>query len=224
MAIYTLSDLHLAQSVDKPMDIFGDNWVDYHEKILENCTYLLTTDDTLVIPGDISWASNLEESLSDFLFLDKIRAKKIISKGNHDYWFSTKKATENFLNKNGIYNIQILHNNSFLVEDIYICGTKWYGSDGGDITQWRKMKNREQERLKISLESAKGDYEKVVFLHFPPCDDRSMFDILTHHGVKRVYYGHLHNEKEVNSITKHARGIDFCNVSSNILKFFPKKI
>ena len=165
MAIYALSDLHLSFGVkDKPMDIFGDKWTNYEEKIKENWNQKVKEEDTVIIAGDISWAMYLEESLEDFRFLNKLNGTKIILKGNHDYWWTTVTKMNNFLEENNIENIKFLYNNTIELENYMICGTRYWGYDE-ETEDNEKVFKREIERAKLSLEAAKNQNEEkeIIF-------------------------------------------------------------
>ena len=115
--IYVIGDLHLSLSTNKPMDIFGGNWDNYDEKIKQNWNKKINNEDTVILPGDLSWAMYLEESIKDFSYLNSLPGKKILLKGNHDYWWDTVTKMNKFLKKNNFENIYFLQNNSFLIED-----------------------------------------------------------------------------------------------------------
>ena len=110
--IYTIADLHLPLGIDKPMDIFGSRWENYVQRLYDNWQSLVTDDDTVVIPGDFSWATYLEQAERDFDFLDSLNGRKIILKGNHDYWWTTMSKLNKFIDDKGYKNISFLHNNS----------------------------------------------------------------------------------------------------------------
>ena len=224
-----MGDLHLPFGRQKPMDIFG-GWENYTERIEKNWNSVVGEDDCVVIPGDISWAMSIEEALPDFEFISRrLRGRKIISKGNHDYWWTTLKKMNGFLQTNGFDNIRILHNNAFEECGIAICGTRgWFYELEEPGSHTEKMRNREAGRLETSLRAA-GEREKICFLHYPPlytgykCEE--MLRLLQQYDVKKCYYGHLHGG------TAHARavqgerdGTEFSLVSADYLRFRPKKI
>jgi len=113
MAIYAISDLHLSLGIGKQMDIFGDNWIKHEEKIRENWISKVKENDLVLLPGDFSWAMYLEETVKDFEFINNLPGKKLLLKGNHDYWWSTKKKMEDFMKSEGFETIKILHNNHY---------------------------------------------------------------------------------------------------------------
>ena len=225
MAVYAISDLHLSSSVNKPMDVFGPMWENYVER-LKLGFGVLTENDITVIPGDISWAMSLREALLDFKFIDALPGKKIIAKGNHDYWWETVTKTKRFFSENGIESIDILHNNAFEVEGIAICGTRgwFYEEESGNS---RKIYEREIGRLKASLEAGQklGAEHLVCFLHYPPvcsgyeCDE--ITDMLCEFGVERCFYGHLHGYGHKSAFEGIHKGVDYRLISADYLAFEP---
>ncbi|MFA6308810.1 MAG: metallophosphoesterase [Clostridia bacterium] len=155
MSIYAIGDLHLAQSIDKPMDIFGVKWLNYMEQIKESWGKKITDADTVIIPGDISWATYLEEAVLDFKFIDLLPGRKIILKGNHDYWWTTMTKLESFLKENNFNTLEFLQNNSFEIENNYLCGTRGWKCPGDDdfSDEDKKIYERELQRLELSLKS-----------------------------------------------------------------------
>ncbi len=225
--IFAISDLHLATSVDKPMDVFGDGWSDFENRLEQNWKKLVGVGDTVVIPGDISWGMTMEEAISDFAFLDKLPGKKLIGKGNHDYWWTSGKKMEEALQKAGITSIEFLHNNAFLSDGIAMCGTKGYMWDTDETKeQNEKLLKREYLRLELSLNAAKKlGGEPVVFLHYPPLTvnhkNNDMINLMLSHGVKRCYYGHIHGPGHRSAYQGDYMGIDFTLISADYLKFNP---
>lgn len=223
MSLFVISDTHLSFSTDKPMDIFG-GWNDYVSRLEKNWRAIVSQEDTVVIPGDISWAMSLEQTREDFAFLHNLPGRKIILKGNHDYWWTTKKKMDTFLDENGFDSIMILHNNAYLCGDFALCGSRGWFFDAGVADQ--KVLLREAARLERSIEAAEQTgLEVIAFLHYPPimgnqrCDE--IFDVLIKHGVKRCYYGHLHGESN-RMITKvTVEGTSFELVSADFLQFCP---
>lgn len=230
MAIYTISDLHLPLGTYKPMDIFGKAWDNYTERLLKNWNEVVEDEDTVILPGDLSWATYLKDSYKDFQFINDLKGKKIITKGNHDYYFTTLSKMNAFFNDNNFDTIKILQNNYFLAEDILICGTR-----GWDITgttdEDKKLLEREAIRLSLSLESAKKDYpdkEIHAFLHFPPIllqnKNNIILDTLYKYNVKYCYFGHLHSQGIENAFTGEYNNVIFTLISADYLKFKPLKI
>lgn len=227
MALYTIGDLHLSLGSNKPMEIFGEGWTNYVERIREGFSNL-HDDDVTVLCGDLSWGMSLEESLEDFRFIDALPGKKILLKGNHDYWWNTAKKMEAFFAANGLDTLEILHNNCLTYGDYALCGTRgWFYELDNAGTHNEKMVAREVGRLETSLRLA-GDRDKLCFLHYPPlyvgyrCPE--ILELLQKYGVKACYYGHLHEASHKRRIEGNFAGTDFSLVSADYLQFIPKKI
>lgn len=228
MAIYAIGDLHLSLSVDKPMDVFGDNWTNYMEKLKSAWLTLIKPEDYVLLPGDICWAISLEEAKVDLKWIDDLPGHKIISKGNHDYWWETLKKM------NPLYDsITFIYNTYTPIGNIAVCGSRgWLSpSDSNFTEQDQKIYNRECHRLKISLDKAVEDgYENIlVMLHYPPTNDKKEIspiqEILENYAVKHVVYGHLHTKQSWNlSLDGTFNYIHYHMVSSDFLNFIPKKI
>ena len=169
MSLFAIADLHLSLGTDKPMDIFG-GWSDYVTKLETNWQNKVRPEDTVVIPGDISWGMNFEQSKKDFEFINKLNGRKIISKGNHDYWWNTKNKMDKFFAENGFDTINILHNNHYSYDGYGICGTRGWISDNGEPAD-QKVLAREAGRLALSIESAQKagglteEYRSIAALH-----------------------------------------------------------
>lgn len=226
MALYAIGDLHLSLSSSKPMDVFGGAWVGYVEKLRRGFLHI-SPKDTVVLCGDISWGMSLAESKSDFDFLEALPGKKIIIKGNHDYWWATASKMQQFFAANGFESLQVLHNNCCLYENLALCGTRgwFFEEDMKKLDQ--KVFNRELIRLETSLKAA-GDREKVCFLHYPPCYQgyrcEPIIDLLERYGVKRCYYGHLHGASHRLAVQGMREGIEYRLISADYLQFRPEKI
>lgn len=227
MALYAIGDLHLSLTGAKPMDIFGPAWKDHTERLRESFSYL-NKKDVIVLCGDLSWGMSLEESLPDFRFIDSLPGKKIILKGNHDYWWNTAAKMNRFFAENGITTLEILHNNCLSYGDKAICGTRgWFYELDGQGTHDEKVLLRELGRLETSLQSA-GEREKLCFLHYPPlyqgyrCPE--ILRLLKEYDVKCCCYGHLHGVTQRRAIEGNVDGTNFLLVSGDYLRFIPKKI
>ena len=227
MALYTIGDLHLSLNSDKSMDVFGPGWADYVARIREGFS-VLTQDDTTVLCGDLSWGMSLEESLDDLKFINALPGRKILLKGNHDYWWNTARKMENFFKENGLDSLEILHNNCKYYGDIALCGTRgWFYELDSEGTHNGKMMAREVGRLEASLQAA-GEAEKLCFLHYPPlytgyrCPE--ILALLQKYGVKRCFYGHLHGASHRRRIEGDCGGTDFALVAADYLGFKPLKI
>ena len=237
MALYTIADLHLSlgESTDKPMEVFGSKWQEHHNKIKARWSSLVAEDDTVIIPGDISWALKLEESLDDFRFIDSLPGKKLISKGNHDFWWSTQNKITHFFDQHGIKSIDILYNNAYLRDDVLICGTRgWYNEQSASPRpcDYEKISARECGRLERSILAAKaldkgGQLPIVAFLHFPPVWKDFAFDelidIMISHGVKKCYYGHIHGIYNCPAVQEY-KGIRFELISADFIDFTPRRV
>lgn len=202
MAVYVLSDPHLSFSSDKPMDIFGNRWENHTQRIAENWQATVKNNDTVIIPGDISWGMSIDEAASDLEFINRLNGKKIIGKGNHDYWWQTMKKLEKFKSELCLNSISFLYNNAYVCEGLIICGTRSWFTDTAYSPEDEKIVCRESGRLELSIAEAlklKEQYpqnEIVVFLHYPPAyngvTNKSVAQILEKYRIKRCFYGHLH--------------------------------
>ena len=197
MALYAIGDLHLSLGGEKPMHVFGEQWRD-HDKKLKESFARLGPEDLTVLCGDLSWGMSLQEAEEDFRFIHELPGKKIILKGNHDYWWSTANKAYTFFREKGFDSLQILHNNSYVYGDYALCGTRgWFYEEetGGEHDE--KIMRREILRLEASLKSA-GEREKLVFLHYPPvyqkyrCEE--ILELLERYRVSLCCYGHIHGK------------------------------
>lgn len=224
MALYAIGDLHLCLGAPKPMDIFGGAWTGYMDKLREGMS-VITKDDMVVLLGDLSWALDLEEATADFSWIANIPGRKIILKGNHDYWWCTARKFNVFCEKNGLKNLHLLNNNHFEYDGWAICGTRgWFFEEERGTQHDEKVFKRELLRLEASLKSA-GDLPKMVFLHYPPrykgytCEP--ILELLNRYGVRRCFYGHLHGASHGLAMEGLWDGIDFRLVSADKLDFKP---
>lgn len=233
MALYAMADTHLSGSVPKSMEVFGRRWVGYTDKIEKRWRALITDNDTVVIPGDVSWATSLVEAAEDFRFLAALPGKKLIGKGNHDFWWTTVKKLHEFLNSIGAENIEFLYNNAYRVEDKIVCGTRgWFVEEGKQRSvnpvDYDKLVSREAQRLEHGLTEAvslrQGNEEIFVFLHFPPVFDsfvcREIVDVLHKYDVRHCYYGHIHGAYNTPA-TADFEGIRLTNIAADYLDFYP---
>ncbi len=227
--IYTIGDLHLPFGAgNKPMDIFP-GWTNHVERLLENWNSKITDDDTVVLVGDHSWALKLEESRKDLEFIDKeLKGRKILSKGNHDLWWSTTKKITDFVTDNGFSTISFLFNNAFLVEGVSICGTRGWISENGEPAD-QKVLNREAGRLEASLlAGVKLGGELVAFIHYPPIygteENVLITEILHKYDVKRCFYAHLHGYSIKGALNGERGGVSYKLVSADSLGFDPIKV
>ncbi len=223
MAIFAISDLHLSLNSDKPMDIFK-GWQNYVERIDKNWRAVVSDDDTVVIPGDVSWEMKLDTAAPDFAFIHSLPGRKIILKGNHDLWWNSMKKMNAFLSENGFDSITILNNNAIRVGEYAVCGTRGWSIDESGTDS--KLIKREALRLEMTLSAAeKLGGEPIVFLHYPVVSQKSvcteLLDVLLLHGVKRVYYGHIHGSSAHTAFCGDYKGIAFHLVSCDYLGFTP---
>jgi len=245
VSVFAIADLHLSTNAatDKSMEVFGKRWTDYVAKLEKNWRAVVNDGDTVIIPGDISWALKLEEAYSDLDFLNKLPGKKLIGKGNHDFWWATSKKMQNFFDECGFDTISILYNNAYAVEDGIVCGTRgWFLEEGHQVSvgevDYNKIVSRELIRLRISLDAAKKlqseqleskgvELPISVFLHFPPvwldfvC--REFVDALHEYGVKNCYFGHIHGGYNVPRSFEF-ENIAFSLISSDFLNFSPQPL
>lgn len=227
MSLYAIGDLHLSLGCSKPMDVFGGRWENYVEKLIEGFS-VVQPEDTTVICGDLTWGMTMDEALEDFIFIDRLPGKKIILKGNHDYWWTTATKAKNFFAEHDIKSIDILNNNCFFYEDIALCGTRgWFFEESKNTEHDRKIMNRECMRLEASLTAA-GEREKFVFMHYPPkyynyeCPE--LLELLEKYDVKLCCYGHIHSAGCKFAFNGVHRGTEHMLISADHLEFKPKKL
>ena len=202
MSIYVIGDLHLSFKENKPMSIFGDNWEGHEEKIKRNWIENVKEEDLVILPGDFSWSTYLKDTDMDFEYLNKLPGKKLLLKGNHDYWWTTVTSMRNFLKENDFENIDFIYNNSYEFEDKIIVGTRGW-SQTEDVED-KRLSKREALRLELSIQDGINIYgedkEIVVFMHYPPITNANLtknetnefIQILQKYNIKRCFYGHLH--------------------------------
>lgn len=229
MSIFVIADLHLAFNQNKPMDIFGENWVGHEEKIKKNWIENVKENDLVILPGDFSWETYLENTKLDFQYLNNLPGKKLLLKGNHDYWWSTLTAMRQFLQENNFTNIDFLYNNSYEYDNKIICGTR--GWSIADEEMDKKLINRELIRLELSIKEGINkfgeDKEIIVFMHYPPItkakiinkQEAQFVEMMKKYNVKRCYYGHLHGASICEAIEGTVQGIEFKLVSADSLDF-----
>ena len=229
MSIYVIADLHLSFSQNKPMDIFGYNWENHDEKIKKNWIKKVKADDYVILPGDFSWATYIEDTKLDFSYLNYLPGKKILLKGNHDYWWTTLASMRKFVKENEFENIDFLYNNSYLVEDKIIVGTR--GWNVFDSENDKKMIKRETARLELSIKDGIQKYgnerEIIAFLHYPPItqnnlnkpENREFINMLKKYNIKRCYYGHLHGQSHKDAVVGIIDGIEYKLISADYLNF-----
>lgn len=225
MAIFTIGDLHLSLGASKPMDVFR-GWENYVEQLRDNWLRSIAPQDTVLLAGDTSWSMKLEDCTADFSFLQALPGKKVIIKGNHDYWWTTLAKMNAYAAQNGFTSLSFLHNDCVLVQQVALCGTRGWLFDVGQPHD-EKVMRRECGRLRASLMAA-GDAEKLVFLHYPPiapqADAAEVVSILHEFGVRRCFYGHLHGASIARAVQGVVDGIEYRLISADALRFNPYKI
>lgn len=229
MSIFVIGDMHLSLRTPKPMDIFGENWIVHEEKIRKNWIENVKEDDLVVLPGDFSWETYLENTKLDFEYLNNLPGKKLLLKGNHDYWWSTVTSMRQFLKENNFTNIDFLYNNSYEYENKILCGTR--GWSIADEEMDKKLINRELIRLELSIKDGinkfGNDKEIIIFMHYPPItkakiisqQETEFVNLMKKYNVKRCYYGHLHGASISDAIEGNVEGIEFKLVSADGLDF-----
>lgn len=246
MSIYVIGDLHLSFSEDKPMDIFGDNWKCHEEKIKKDWIEKVTDNATVILPGDFSWSMKLEDTEKDFEYINSLPGKKLLIKGNHDYWWNTVTKMRKFLKEKEFHNIDFIYNQGYVLGNYIIAGTRGWNAleDGQD----EKVLNRELARLETSikdgLQKAEGDVnlenrecndkgkELIVFMHYPPISNSKIFnkeeaqfvEIMKKYNVKKCFYAHLHGASIKEAFEGIHEGIEFKLVSADRLNFKLYKI
>ena len=229
MSIFVIADLHLSFKNPKPMDIFGDNWENHAEKIKKDWITKVTEKDLVVLPGDFSWETYLEDTILDFEYINNLPGKKLMLKGNHDYWWTTITSMKKFLQENNFTNIDFLYNNSFEFEEKILCGTR--GWNITDEENNEKLINRELGRLELSLQDGIKKYnegkEIIVFMHYPPITNNMIYsgaenkfiNLMKKYNIKKCYYGHLHGQSIKEAVEGEIQGINFKLVSADSLDF-----
>lgn len=228
MSVFAIGDLHLSLGCDKPMDIFR-GWDNYVARLEENWNMVVRDDDLVVIPGDISWAMSLEHSAEDFDFINnRLNGRKLILKGNHDYWWNTMSKMNAFLSEHGFDRISILNNTSVQCEGLSIVGSRGWINDDSSECDARVLK-REAIRLEMSIrDGVKNGGELVAFLHYPPIfngiTNDYILEVLEKYNLRRCYYGHVHGAGHRLAFNGEKNGISYTLVSADYLGFMPKKI
>lgn len=239
MSLFTIADLHLSQNGDHAMDVFGSRWQGYTEKIVKRWRAVVTDADTVVVPGDISWGLTLAEARADLAFIDALPGKKLLGKGNHDFWWTTAAKIGRFFAENAFSTLSLLYNNAYVVEDFIVCGTRgWFLEEGQQLTvgsvDHTRIVNRERIRLSLSLDAAKrlqtgenANKEILVFLHFPPAWNGFTIPefaaLMREYGVRRCFFGHIHGNYTA-PLTTEENGIEQTLISADALDFVPRRI
>lgn len=224
MSLYAIGDLHLCLGANKPMDVFGGRWEGYMDKLRAGLS-CISPEDTTVLLGDLSWALGIEQAEKDFAFIHAIPGRKIILKGNHDYWWTTAAKFYQFCAARGWDDMFILNNNCYFYGDIALCGTRgWFYEQDKEGTHDEKIFRRELGRLETSLKAA-GEAEKLCFLHYPPryrgyeCPE--ILELLEKYEVRQCFYGHLHGASHALAQEGLWGNVEFRLVSADRLNFRP---
>jgi uncharacterized protein len=232
MSLFAIADPHLGLGVNKSMNIFGSRWQDHETRLAENWRKTVGPDDTTVIPGDISWAMQLDGALPDLRYLDSLPGRKVLMRGNHDYWWASLKKMEQVCRAENLSTLSFLHNNGLLIPgECVICGTRgWILPDDLAFTAAdRKIYIREAGRLRLSLEMAaplrQPGQRLIACMHFPPFggDGRpTLFtDLLASFGVDLCVYGHIHSLSIGADICSPPGKVRYNLVSADYLGFNP---
>jgi len=239
MAIFTMSDLHLSLDTDKSMEVFGNAWNNYIDRIKDNWLSVVSDEDTVLIGGDISWAMHLKDCKKDFEFLNALPGKKLLFKGNHDYWWESLTKMNNFISQCGFNTLSFVHNKAVMCEDVLVCGTRGWNlpADGGFGEDDQKIYQRELLRLELSLNEGRQLCQKegfvprdiVCILHYPPfakdnTADESITSVLREYSVTKCFYGHLHASSVHTAFEGIYEGIEYKLVSGDKLGFMPVRV
>ncbi len=228
MALYAIGDLHLSFGVNKPMDVFGGAWNGYIDKLREGLK-VIQPEDTTVLLGDLTWGIDMQQAREDFAFINAIPGRKLIIKGNHDYWWTTATKFYKFCEENDFSDMYILNNNAYEYEELALCGTRgwFFEEDAADGSHNDKIFKRELIRLETSLKAA-GERIKLCFLHYPPryrgyeCPE--ILALLKKYGVRQCCYGHLHGESHKLAMEGLYDGIEFRLCAADFINFSPIRL
>ena len=244
MSLYAIADLHLCGNDEsrKSMAVFDDIWLHARQKLEKNWRALVTNEDTVIIPGDISWAMTFDEATDDLAFIDSLPGHKLLGKGNHDFWWSTARKMYSGFAEKKLTTLNIIYNNSYELDGCTVCSTRGWFPDPMNQktvgeTDWEKISLRETLRLRHSLDaqplrlqgnapdsSVSGNSEKIVFLHFPPVWNgyvcSGITDTLAEYGIKRCYFGHIHGIYDSRGSFDY-EGIHYEMISADHLNFTP---
>lgn len=227
MRIFTIADLHLPLGVNKPMDIFG-GWDDYVNRLHDNWQKIVSPQDIVVVPGDISWALKLEHTFKDFEFINALNGTKVFIKGNHDLWWSTRSKVEKFWSDNGFDTLHLVQNDCYRIGESAVCGTRGWINDDSEPAD-AKVIAREAIRLDMSIASAVSQgLRPIVFLHYPPLYANNcnldILEVLHKYNISHCFYGHLHGNTHAFAINGTRDGITYQLISADFLQFAPMDI
>lgn len=228
MGLFAISDLHLSGAVNKPMDIFGQNWAGHTEKITENWKREITDGDVVLIPGDISWGMSLDEAMPDLELIESLPGKKVLMSGNHDYWWTSVSKLNSMFKT-----VTFVKNTFFEYGNMAVCGTRgWVCPNDSAFTKHdEKIYTRELLRLRLSLDGAvRAGYKDIMcMMHYPPANDKKeasgFTEIFEEYGIKDVIYGHLHGKYSFpTGISGEMNGVNYKLVSADYLDFKPLRL
>lgn len=227
MRVFAIGDLHLDYTRNKPMDVFGEHWVNHEQKIFESWRKQVSDDDLVLIPGDISWAIKLDEAKKDLESIESLKGKKVLIRGNHDYWWATKSK----LNNLKLSSLEFLSNDCYLYNGIVVCGTRgWDTYEISTNVDSEKIYKRELVRFEMSLKSTENfNNYKIAMIHFPPFNvdttPNDFVSIMKKYNINTCVYGHLHGY-EGHKLVKEGciEGINFVCAASDYLNFELKQI
>ena len=239
MRIYGISDLHLSFTNPKPMEKFGEEWKDHFRKIELNWKRIVSDNDLVLIPGDISWATKYRDALPDLAFIEQLPGKKVILKGNHDFWWKSVSKLRKIFSEH----MNFIQNDLLSLNEIAISGTRlwnfpfieWHTSGFFPnlelkSSQHEKIRKREMERLKACLDKFHGcsTSERIFLTHFPPIGpdekENMITNLLSEHEIDLCAFGHLHGlpKNEGNSFDRRVGGVRYVLVSCDCIGFCPK--
>lgn len=239
MAIFTMSDLHLSLDTNKSMEVFGPRWNNYVERIFENWSSSVKPEDTVIIGGDISWGMYLLECKKDFEFLNSLPGRKVLFKGNHDYWWESMAKMKAFATDNDFDTLTFMHNSALVSEDSLITGTRGWSlpDDSGFSDEDERIYKREILRLELSLRAGEEllktnsfkPKRRICILHYPPFSkagkaDENLIALMKNYNVTHCFYGHLHSFSSKNVFEGELEDIRFKLVSADHLDFAPYEI
>ncbi|MDO5716899.1 MAG: metallophosphoesterase [Tissierellia bacterium] len=224
--IYALADTHFDGEQDKPMDIFSSCWENHQEKIRNHWVEIIRPEDWVLLAGDISWAMKLEQAEEDLRFIDSLPGKKLISRGNHDYWWASLKKMRAL----GLHTIDFVQNNAYSVEEYEVVGSRsWLDPQSKEFTaEDQKILDRELIRLQLSIDSAKKNRPLIAMIHYPPFNSKKepniIHELLKKNNVEICIYGHLHGVGHQQAVEGLVDGVEYHLTAADFIDFTPKLI
>ncbi len=234
MKLFAISDLHLARSVDKPMDIFGSRWENHVERLVEHWKLEVSDGDSVLVGGDISWATSLEEAELDLQLLNELPGEKILLRGNHDYWWTTVRKMEQFCSDKGFHTLRFLRNDAIIVAGFFLCGSRGWllPDDEGFSKEDEKILKRELIRLNLSLDELnklrkreQQDRKSIALMHYPPISEQGapsmLSERLEEEKIDVCVFGHIHHHVSLYLSNAVIRGVRYVIASADQLAFRP---